>query len=255
VVLGEADPVQRRVAHRHVGRGHVDARAQHMAALGVQPVAHATQQRQALGRRPIAVRRVAARLGQGAAARAHLFGALRIDVGMAMLDEVLGHRVELLEVVARVVEVAFAVMVLPPGKAQPLHGVEDGIDVLLVFLDRVGVVEAHVAAAAVVLRQAEVQADRLGMANMQVAVGLGRETGADTRRIERAGLVLVAVARPPAPVPVGMGAGGEIAFDLGADEVAGRGRRLLAHRQTPRSSTSKSRVALGGITPPAPRAP
>jgi hypothetical protein len=54
-----------------------------------------------------------------------------------------------------------------------MHGVDDGIDVLLLFLLRVGVVEAQVAGAAVVRGQAEIQADRLGVAEMQVAVRLG----------------------------------------------------------------------------------
>jgi phosphohistidine phosphatase SixA len=51
-----------------------------------------------------------------------------------------------------------------PVEAEPAHRVDDGVDVLLLFLLRIGVVEAQVAAAAVVARQAEVQADRLGVA-------------------------------------------------------------------------------------------
>src|SRR3546814_2067412 len=46
-------------------------------------------------------------------------------------------------------------------------------------LFRSGVVEAQVAQAAELGGDAEVQADRLGVADVQVAVGLGREAGAD----------------------------------------------------------------------------
>jgi cardiolipin synthase len=60
-----------------------------------------------------------------------------------------------------------------------LHRVLDAVDVLLLLFLGIGVVEAHVAHAAVVARQAEVQADALGVAHVQVAVGLGREAGAD----------------------------------------------------------------------------
>jgi hypothetical protein len=69
--------------------------------------------------------------------------------------------------------------VLLPVEAQPLDGLDDGVDVFLLFLGRVGVVEAQVAGAAVDLGQAEVEADALGVAVVQVAVGLGREAGLD----------------------------------------------------------------------------
>ena len=68
---------------------------------------------------------------------------------------------------------------LGPFKAQPAHVLLDGIDVLGVFLGRVGVVEAQVHRAAKLLADAEVQVDGLGVAKVQIAVGLGREAGAD----------------------------------------------------------------------------
>src|SRR3990167_2834469 len=82
----------------------------------------------------------------------------------------------------QLVEVVGGVTLLAgPLEAQPLYVALDRVDVFLVFLGRVGVVEAQVALAAKLLGQAEVQADRLGMADMQVAVGLRRETGDDFR--------------------------------------------------------------------------
>src|SRR5690606_13090261 len=66
-----------------------------------------------------------------------------------------------------------------PVEAEPAYVFLDRGDVLGVFLGWVGVVEAQVAAAAELLGDAEVQADRLGVADVQVAVGFGRETGAD----------------------------------------------------------------------------
>jgi hypothetical protein len=67
---------------------------------------------------------------------------------------------------------------LSPVEAEPLHSLLDGVDVLLFLLFRVGVVEAQVAAAAVLLGEAEVEADRLDVAEMQVAVRLGRKARA-----------------------------------------------------------------------------
>ncbi len=75
--------------------------------------------------------------------------------------------------------------------------------------------------AAVVARQAEVQADGLGVADVQVAVGLGREAGADPGRVQRTGGVMRRVARAAAEVARRLEALFQVALDDGAQEVAG----------------------------------
>jgi hypothetical protein len=141
---------------------------------------------------------------------------------VAGFDEVFRRAVHEVEVVAGLVEVVLGLAVEGriPAEAQPLHRVEDGVDVLGVFLLGVGVVEAHVAHAAVVARQAEVQADALGMAHVQVAVGLGRKTGADLRRVRRAGGLVGGVAGAAGPVAGGIGAFFQVVLDDLAQEVA-----------------------------------
>src|SRR5262249_23076526 len=57
----------------------------------------------------------------------------------------------------------------------------DRVDVLLLLLDRVGVVETQVAAAAELLRDPEVERDCLGVPDVEVSVRLGREAGHDLR--------------------------------------------------------------------------
>ena len=183
----------RRVAHVDVGAGHVDLGAQHGGAVGQLAVPHVAEALQVLVDAAAAEGAVGAGLAEVAAVGAHLLGALLVHVGQAGLDQVLGRAVHEVEVVAGVVQVAGAVGV--PGEAQPLHGVQDAVDVLLVFLLRVGVVEAHVAHAAVITRQSEVQADAFGVANVQVTVGLGREAGADAGRVGLA-LLDAALRRP-----------------------------------------------------------
>ena len=103
-----------------------------------------------------------------------ILGRKIVDIGLAGLDQVLGPGVELLEVIGGEVEV-FA-----PVEAEPGDVGLDRLDVLQLLLHRVGVVEAQVAAAAELLRRAEVEADRLGVADVQVAVGLGGKPGVDT---------------------------------------------------------------------------
>ena len=53
----------------------------------------------------------------------------------------------------------------------------DGIYIFGVFLGGVGVVVAEIGFAAVLLRQAEVQANTFGVAQVKVSVGLRREAG------------------------------------------------------------------------------
>src|SRR4051812_13508684 len=92
---------------------------------------------------------------------------------MAALDERLGVLIELAKVVGS------EMLVRLPFEAEPAHGFLDGVDVFLLFLRRIGVVEAKVTAPAVLLGQAEVEADRLGMAEMQVSVRLRRKARDD----------------------------------------------------------------------------
>ena len=101
----------------------------------------------------------------------------------------LSRAVHEVEVVARVEQVRAAAVRATdvPIKAQPPHHLDDGVDKLLLFLLGVGVVKAQVADAAVLSRQAEVQADALGVAHVQVAIGLGRKACSDARWVGTAG--------------------------------------------------------------------
>ena len=72
---------------------------------------------------------------------------LVVDIGLAGADQMLGPVVELLEIVRGVIEM------LAPIEAEPAHVALDGVDVFLLFLGRIGVVEAQMAAAAELLRR------------------------------------------------------------------------------------------------------
>ena len=104
MVMGMANPIQDRVAQIDIRRAHVDAGTQHMRALGLAAGAHLAQKREALCGGSIAKSRVGTRFGQGAAMFADLIGALRVDIGMTRLHQVLGKAIKMLEVVACVIE-------------------------------------------------------------------------------------------------------------------------------------------------------
>ena len=147
-----------------------------------------------------------------------------------MLDQALGELVHEVEVVAREVEV---LVVRAEVEPQPLHRADDGVDVLLLLLLRVGVVEAHVADAAVLLRQAEVQADRLRVPDVEVAVGLRGEARADPRGVEGRVLVRVELAGLAAPSALGVLGALQVGVDALLDEVgdvgAFRRLRIVGH--------------------------
>ena len=117
----------------------------------------------------IAIRALTARLGERAAIFADLIGCQAVDVGLALRDELLGPLIELLEIVGRMVQV------FRPVEAEPPDVAHDLVDVLLRLLDGVGVVEPQVAVSAEFLRDAEVDADRLRVTDMQPAVRLWRK--------------------------------------------------------------------------------
>ena len=99
----------------------------------------------------------------------HFVASQIFNVSLAHFNHLFGKGVNLVVVVA--CEKFFF-----PFKAEPLHVLADGIDVFHIFLGRVRVVEAEVRKAAELFGGAEVQADGLGMSNVNVAVRFGRET-------------------------------------------------------------------------------
>ena len=83
----------------------------------------------------------------------------------------------------------------------------DGVNELRVLLGGVGVVEPQIADAAELLGGAKVNGQGLAVADVQVAVGLRRETGVDGHALE-------------------LSAGGDVLFNESVDEIPAL-RRLL----------------------------
>ncbi len=173
--------VHHRVAQIDVAATHVDLGAQDARAVLEFAGPHAAEQVEVFLHAALAERAVLARLGQRASVRPHLVLCLVVDIGEPGADQILGPIVKLLEIVGGVIEV------LAPVEAEPAHVALDGVDIFLLFLHRVGIVEAQVAAAAEFLGDAEIQADRLGMADMEIAVRLRGKAGdhlTDAARVE-----------------------------------------------------------------------
>ena len=164
------DAVDDGVAHVEVARSEVDFGAERHAAVGEFSRSHAGEQVKALLDRTVAVGTFRGRLCI-AAVLAHLLGRQLADIGETLLNQLDREVIHLLKVLGRVEEAVV------PVEAQPRDILFDRVDVLDVLLGGVGVVHAQVADAAEFLCGREVDADCLGVSDVEIAVRLGRETG------------------------------------------------------------------------------
>jgi hypothetical protein len=98
---------------------------------------------------------------------------LIVDIGVAGLDQGFRPFIQPIEIIRGVIEIG------SPVVTEPAHVGLNRIDIFLLFLGRIGVVETQVAAPGKLLRDAEIERDRLGMADVQIAVRLRREAGHD----------------------------------------------------------------------------
>ena len=108
-----------------------------------------------------------------------MLGGQVADISLARLYQLDGPVVQLRKIVG-------CVTLAPrPFEAEPLDIALDCVDVFLIFFRRVGVVETKIALAAKRFRQTEVQADRFGMTDVQITVGLRRKARDDLGMLTR----------------------------------------------------------------------
>ena len=158
------------VTEVHVGRCHVNLGAQHHASLLNLAAVHLLEELEALLHGAVAVGALGTRLCGGTLLCGDFLGRLLIDVGLALLDEVHGKVPQLLEVVRSVVLVT-------PLETEPLDILLDSLYILHILLRRVGIIETEVTYTAIFSCYTKVQADSLGVTDVQVAVWLWWETG------------------------------------------------------------------------------
>ena len=162
------DAVDHRVAEVHVRIGHVDLCPEHHGALGHFAVVHLVEQLEALLCWAIAIGAGRAGLCGCAFLLGYLLAGLLVDVGLALLDEPHSKVPELLEIVGRIIYMS-------PFEAKPFYVALDALHILGILLLGIGIIEAEIADTSETLGDTEILADSLGMADVQIAVGLGRE--------------------------------------------------------------------------------
>ena len=136
-MLDVLDAVDGRVAHIHIRAGQIDLGAQRLFAVRKLTGAHTAEQVQVLLRCAVTVGAGAAGLtGVIAAVLLHLLAGQVIDVGLALLDELLGVLIAALKIVAAVVDAAVGL------GTQPLQVLQDALHVFVTLAGGVRIVKA-----------------------------------------------------------------------------------------------------------------
>ncbi len=172
VMMTASNAVHDRVAQLHVLVLHVDLGSQHVRPIGELAGPHSTEQVEALRCRSVAMWRLDTGLAVAAALGADRVAVLVVDVRLAVVDQQLGPVVQLLEVVAGVQGLARVV-------TQPAQVGQDALDERHLLGVGVGVVESQLADTTELAGQFEIERDRLGMADVEIAIRLGWEAGLD----------------------------------------------------------------------------
>ena len=171
-VMGSmGNTVDNRIPHVDIRRCHVNLCSQYLLTIGKLAVLHAGKEIQILLNAAVSIWAFLACLSQGATHAADFLSSGIVYIGLAVFNELYSKFVQLLKVVGSIEHP------LIPAKAQPFYILLDGIHILHIFLDRICVIKAEIAQAVVLLCQAEIQADGLGMANMKIAIWLWWKTG------------------------------------------------------------------------------
>ena len=168
MVMHALDTIHHWVAHVHVRVGHVDFGAQHLLAIGKLTGAHTFKQIEALRDRPLTIWAGLTGLGNRTAVLAHLVEGQLLDIGMPRFDQLQRPFKQLLEIITGKAN-------LRPLKPQPCDVLLDRTNELVALLLGIGIVEAQVALTAKLLGDAEIEANRFGVADLQITIWLGRE--------------------------------------------------------------------------------
>ena len=177
VVIDKANTVDDGVAHIEIAAGQIDLGAQGHLALLHLAVLHHLEQAQVLLDGAVTVGRSCGDADVAAVGTELLRGQFA-HIGKTLFNQLDGVLIVLFKIVGAVVET------VAPVKAQPVNILLDGVYILGVLLGGVGIVHAQVAQTAVLLGRAEVDAQRLAVADVQIAVGLRRKTGVNGHSLE-----------------------------------------------------------------------
>ena len=162
------DTVHDGVAEVHIGIGHVYLCTKNHLSIFYIAILHSLEQSQILFHRSIAIGRLGTGFGRCTLLLGYLPGGLLVHIGLPFLDKTDSQVIELLEIVARIVDIS-------PTESEPGDILLDGIHILHILFYGVGIVETEITYAIIAFGYTEVHAYSLHMSDMQIAVGFWRE--------------------------------------------------------------------------------
>ncbi len=127
-----------RIPHIHIRRRHIDFGTQDLGTVRKLPLLHPLEQIQIFLRRTIPKRAFDAGLGQSSPVLTNVFGALIIDIGLSILDQLLCPFIHFIEIVGSVIKM------FTPFQSQPFGILYYGPDILVFFFARIRIVEPKV---------------------------------------------------------------------------------------------------------------
>ena len=167
------DTVNDGVAHIEVRAGHIDFGAQDLFPIGILAVLHFFKELEIFFDTAVAVRAFLPRRIERAAVFADFIARQVIDISLAQANQFLGIFIELIEIIR---SIEHAVI---PIEAEPFDIALDRFDIFRIFLGRIGIIKTEIRQSAIFLGNAEIQANRLGVAEVEIAIRFRRETGMD----------------------------------------------------------------------------
>ena len=170
VMLRMVDPVYDRITHIEIAGSQVDPCAQGHPSILKFSSPHTFEQVQAFFFGPVAVG-TCGRRRQISPHGFHLFGRQFADIGEPFLNQLQRPLIHSFKIIGGKIKPILPII------AQPTDIFLDGIHILHVFFCRVGIVHSQIANPAEAFCRAKIDIYGFGMANMQVAVRLGWETG------------------------------------------------------------------------------
>lgn len=93
-------------------------------------------------------------------------------IGTILLDQLLGQFIQAIKVIT-------GMGGADRLEAQPLDNISDRFEIFLLLTGGIGIVVAQIADSTVVLGETEIDSDGLAVADVQISVGLGRESSDD----------------------------------------------------------------------------
>ena len=177
-MISVANAIDDRIAHHNIRMRHINLQAQNMFTIFKFAIAHFTEEGKIFCRAAVTERAIFSSLAKVTAIGMNVFSTLTVNIRLPILNQNFCKLVQAIKVITGVIQM------ITPAKAQPFHRIQNTVGILNIFLNRIGVIQTHIAASAarqcvVVSRQAKVQANTFGMTDMQVAIWLWWKAGND----------------------------------------------------------------------------